>query len=511
MPNTANDSLFLMIRSMNRAEKRHFKLYTARNPGTGDAKFIQLFDVLDTLREYDEATILKKLKSIKPAQLANIKAHLYGQLLVSLRLLHSSKNTDTQIREQIDFAKILYNRGLVIQSLKLLDKAKILAKENSHFILTLEILQFEKSIEAQHITRSIKGRADTLAEETQYISAQVADVVRFSNISLLMYGRYLDSGHIRNEKESKDTERFFKEKLDGLNERQVSFFGKAYLHQAYCWYYFIQLDFARYYRHADKWVQLFDNGNTIRQEPFLYLKGMHNLLNALFMTGSRDRMIDELGNLETFYQETVSFNENLHTQAFVYLYTAKLNQHFLEGTFKEGLALVPVIEKKLALNKNYIDVHRVMVFHYKIACLYFGAGDNAKAIVYLHRIINLKVGYLRSDIQCFARLLHLIAHYEMGNTTILEHLIKSVYRFLSKMEYLDAVQNEIFKFLRRSLSSRQQDIQKDFTDLRNRLEKVASNKYARRSYQYLDIVSWLESKIERKPVETIIRDKFNKK
>jgi len=149
-----------------------------------------------------------------------------------------------------------------------------------------------------------------------------------------------------------------------------------------------------------------------------------------------------------------------------------------------------------------------MVFYYKIACLYFGAGDNANAIRYLHKIINLKVGNLRSDIQCFARLLHLIAHYEMGNTTILDHLIKSVYRFLSKMEYLDAVQNEIFKFLRRSLSSRQQDIRKNFIDLRDRLEKVASSKYARRSYQYLDIVSWLESKIEKKPVAEVIRQKF---
>ena len=109
---------------------------------------------------------------------------------------------------------------------------------------------------------------------------------------------------------------------------------------------------------------------------------------------------------------------------------------------------------------------------------------------------------------CFARLLHLIAHYEMGNTSILEYLIKSVYRFFSKMEHLDAVQNEILKFLRRSLSSRQQDLKKNFIELKERLEKVSHNKYARRSYQYLDIVSWLESKIENKPVQEVIREKF---
>ena len=149
-----------------------------------------------------------------------------------------------------------------------------------------------------------------------------------------------------------------------------------------------------------------------------------------------------------------------------------------------------------------------MVFYYKIASLFFGSGDNENAIRYLNKNINLKVGHLRTDIQCFARILHLIAHYELGNTDILEYLIKSVYRFLSKMEDTDAVQDEIFRFLRKSLSSRQQDLTKQFIELRDRLEKVSEDKYARRSYQYLDIISWLESKIERKPVQAVIRRKF---
>ena len=148
------------------------------------------------------------------------------------------------------------------------------------------------------------------------------------------------------------------------------------------------------------------------------------------------------------------------------------------------------------------------MFYYKIASLYFGSGDNEQAIVYLNKIINLKVGQLRTDIQCFARLLHLIAHYESGNMDLVDYLIKSVYRFLSKMENLDAVLTEIFSFLRRSLSSKPKDVQKSFIQLRDKLETVSTSKYNRRSYQYLDIVSWLESKINHVPVQDIIKEKF---
>ena len=121
----------------------------------------------------------------------------------------------------------------------------------------------------------------------------------------------------------------------------------------------------------------------------------------------------------------------------------------------------------------------------------------------------MKVGHLRTDLQCFARLLHLIAHYELGNTEILEHLIKSVYRFLSKMDSLDEVQLEILRFLRKSLTSRPRDTIQSFKELKDKLEEVSTHKYAKRSYQYLDIVSWLESKIKRKPVEHIVQKKFH--
>ena len=106
----------------------------------------------------------------------------------------------------------------------------------------------------------------------------------------------------------------------------------------------------------------------------------------------------------------------------MYLNISKaLNKHFLDGTFTEGLSLVPYIEGKLQEYWIYLDRHRILVFYYKIACLYFGSGDYGRTIDYLNKIINWKVD-LRTDLQCYSRLLHLIAHYELGNFELLEYL-----------------------------------------------------------------------------------------
>ncbi len=121
MPTRSADSLFQLIHSLEKAEKRNFKLYIKRSSANEDLKIIQLFDAIDKLNEYDEKVLLKKLPNVNKAQLANLKTHLNKQLLASLRLLKSTESIDLQLHEQLDYARILYNKGLYIQSLKILD------------------------------------------------------------------------------------------------------------------------------------------------------------------------------------------------------------------------------------------------------------------------------------------------------------------------------------------------------------------------------------------------------
>ena len=75
MPNRSADTLFLLVKSLEKSEKRNFKLYVKRNSGDEDLKIVQLFDALDKMNEYDEALLLKKTKNLKKQQLSNIKAH----------------------------------------------------------------------------------------------------------------------------------------------------------------------------------------------------------------------------------------------------------------------------------------------------------------------------------------------------------------------------------------------------------------------------------------------------
>lgn len=509
MPNRSTDELFQLIKSLDKAEKRMFTLSVKRTNGSQDLKTQRLFEALDKMDEYDEELLLSKNKQIKKQQLSNTKAALYRQLLASLRVARTDDNIDMQLNEQMGYARILYNKGLYLQALKILDRVKQIAKQNYQLTFQMQALFFEKKIEALHITHSLANRADQLSDEAEYVNAHLTLLGKLSNLSLQLYSWYIKMGHARDEKDEMAVKMFFQANLPLHKIEEMQFYEKMYLYQSYCWYGFIMQDLLMFYRYAQKWVNLFEQELFMQTtEPGQYIKALHNLLSAHFDLNNYEKFEEVLQEFENFAcSHSATITANARIQTFVYLHIAKINKHFLEGTFTEGLQLVPYIEEKLKEYHLQLDRHRILVFYYKIACLYFGSGKNEEAIDYLNKIINWKTT-LRSDLQCYARLLHLIAHYELGNFQLLEYLIKSVYRFMYKMKNLSVVEEEIFKFLRKSFSLSRNKLIPAFKSLKEKLQRYEGNPLETRSFMYLDIIAWLESKIQNVPVEEIRKNRF---
>jgi CII-binding regulator of phage lambda lysogenization HflD len=387
-----------------------------------------------------------------------------------------------------------------------LDKIKSLTKQNNQVTYLLQVLFLEKKIESLHITRSMQDRAKQLSDEIDDANKHIQLIAKTSNLSLQLYSWYIQHGHARDEEDRITLDTLMQDPVLEEVKAATGFYERLYRYQCHCWYGFITQDFLMHYRYAQKWVDLFEKEEGMKQiESAQYIKGLHNLISAHFDLKNFDKFKETICLLEQFSETPIVLNnKNNLIQSFVYLYIAKINQHFLEGTFSEGLNMIPAMEEKLKEVELYIDSHRVLVFYYKIASLYFGAGNPEKSIDYLNRIINWKVN-LRDDLQCYARLLHLIAHYEMGNMEVVAYLSKSVFRFMSKMKNLGAVEEVLFNFIKTSIQS---GSEASFETLLEKLQPLEKNKLESRAFMYLDIISWLESKIQNTAVQTIIREKF---
>ena len=242
MTSDQKDPLFVLVKSLSKSEKRQFKVYVGRLGVNSDAKFLALFNHLDKAEAFDEDLVIKK-GIVKKQQLSNLKAHLYKQILFSLRLNPAHQNIRYQLREQMDFATILYHKGLYKQSLKILDKAKNLALENEENNIAYEIVELEKVIETQYITRSINNRADQLAIEAKELSMKNVLASRLSNLSLQLYGLMLKTGYVRNDHEYQQITSYFQDKLPDYDWILMGFREKLWLYKAHLWYNFMVQDF----------------------------------------------------------------------------------------------------------------------------------------------------------------------------------------------------------------------------------------------------------------------------
>jgi tetratricopeptide (TPR) repeat protein len=424
-------------------------------------------------------------------------------------MYHAGQNIDIQLHEQLDYARVLYNKGFYQQSLKMLEKTKLTAQQAQLPHVALIAIDFEKLIESQYITRSLRGRAEDLSNEALDTVAHVTQLHQLSNVALRMYGLYLRVGHARSQEDHERISARFQASLAGIDVTHGGFFEKLYFYQAHMWFYTITQDFRACYRYGQKWVDLFEEAPEMKeQQPMLYIKGVHNLLASLYNLLYYSKFKQELEKFEAFAATLTRSTPNTEVLLFQYIYTHKINLCFLEGRFTEGLQLMPDLLEKLTFFQQHLDLHRRLIFYYKIASLYFGSGNYDKAITYLTRIIQYKEVSLREDIQCFARILNLIAHYEAGYDDMLDYQIKSVYRFLGKMNEQQQMQVEILRFLRGLGNVGPYQLKEAFTTLKDKLIAISDNPFERRPFLYLDIISWLESKIEGKSVEEIMRRKL---
>ena len=508
MTTDIKDNLFVLIKSLTKSEKRQFKLYVGRMDSNEDSKFLNLFNLLDKMRKYDEKKIIES-NIVTKQQLSNLKAHLYKQILISLRLNPQHKNVKLHIRSQIDFATILYQKGLYRQSLKILDKVKSYALKYDENTSAYEIVEFEKLIESLYVTRSLTNRTDELVTQTNHLK-QLNDVSSsLSNISLQLYEKLIKAGYAKSDSESKEIKSIFDEKIKYYIPENLGFREKLIYYQSWVWYSLLAQDFLSSYKYASKWIDTFNNKpEMINIHPVYYLKGYNFLLEALSLIKYPSKFKNSLDDMiEVVEDESFPVNQNLNALIFLYKYNNLFNLHVLEGTFKESIKIIPEVLDGIEKNKNFIDHHHIMLLYYKIACMYFTVDEFDKCIKYTSLIMRNKNIKMREDLQCFTRILNLIAHWEAGLDFNLDKIIKETYNYLEKLNDLHEVQKTILKYLNGLENIYPGEIKGFLRNLYNELKKYEDDPYEKRAFLYLDIISWLESKIDRKPLQNIIKEK----
>jgi tetratricopeptide (TPR) repeat protein len=286
------------------------------------------------------------------------------------------------------------------------------------------------------------------------------------------------------------------------------------LYNSFIGYYFFIQDFKQAYIYADKLVKLFEAQPTMKKHKLeMYIKALNNLLVAQHKLYKYNEFVATQKQLVAIKRDkTLVLTENINLNLFKAIYFHEINRHFMSGEFKSGTRIVAALESEINKFISRLDKHSVLLFYYKISCLYFGSSNFKTALKWLNKILNEREIKLREDLYSFSRILSLICHFELEHNDLVESTIKSTYRYFIKKGDLTIYQTHILDFLKRILTDgNDRNLKKGLILLKDEMEKLEKNRFEKRAFIYFDIISWLESKIQKRSVQEIIKEKSVKR
>ncbi|MDZ4706615.1 MAG: hypothetical protein SH848_21985 [Saprospiraceae bacterium] len=500
---TPSDDLFQLVQSLNKQEKRYFKLYASRHALNGENQYLRLFNAIEKQEVYDEATLRKKFPDEAfTRQLHVAKNYLYGIILASLRSFHESRAEDrfyTQLRN----AQLLFDKGLYQQSEKALGKAKSTAADNERFLQLLEVYRWEHQIAhsrndfgklENYIAHGVQEEFDLLDKYRNFLE--------FQALNDRVFIPYWKKGAVRNETEKAALDQLFEQPQFSSADHARSFYARYFYHNARFSYHLFRGEPERSYEHVRELVQMFESravkGRGVRQ----YSSALINLYIVQQRLGHYSDIPDTLRKL----REVPADSPEQQRRLFVRSFNLEVDFYLSTGLFSKGVAQIREREALFRKYEEEVNGQQRLGLYYNLAYLHFGAADYGQALDWVNLLLQDPALETRQDIHCFGRLLNLVVHYELRNDQLLEYIVQTTYRFLSKRERLFRVESVMLKLMRHYpgwLTPKART--EGFRQLIGELEDLRQNEFERKAFEYFDFISWMESKAAGSAFEAVVK------
>ncbi len=497
-----------IVNVLDKAEKRTFKLQSAKIADASSKLYVRLFDLIDKAPDRDDDYYRNKLQ-LTQLQYTNLKRHLYNQILKSLRTSHAAKGSLLQLKEQIDHAYILYEKGLQKQSSEIIDRLKPIAKQRNEIELLHELIELQKKIESRFITRSrkVKNKMEGLIEESESVSHSLNSINKLSNLTLKIQGLYIKVGYARDERDTELYKAYFYSNLANINSSNHNLIERIKWHQAHVWYHHSCLNFHLSYRHAVLWVESFQKDpSLIQKDSGDYIRGIHYILRQCFYLNSIERFNQWYNVLQGFRRDKSKYISRVNQMLdFTHYNIINLNHIIINNKYSQLHKVVKEIKSGQDEYGLQLDKHRYYVFNYKIATAYSYMGDYDTAIDYCNKIIAHSSDYLKKDIAPYSRLLHIMCHFRLNNFQLVENIADSIKSEFQLYKQQNTATDLMLNFLKKASRAMNFGLDDDITKLHNRLVSLRAQQYEKLPFIYYDFINWCQSLLHNTTVEKHIK------
>ena len=483
------ESLRNLTLTLSKSEKRHFVLFANRVQGKQDKVFLRLFELMEQYPNKKESELSSKLGTLSSAQFTNAKRNLYNQLLHSLQLLRDTRASHKLGVKNLQRAVLLYERGLISQSLTFLKIVKSQTNEEE-IELNLDLRRLQ-----QKIILSQPSRLNLGPEETRQLICDInlyqdrnTQLIKASGCSLLSIVQLQHWGFVRNEREDDFYDTAFNHMMTACGKLSENGLAKKYWHLAWAYHHKKQLKFESVYSQAQ--AILSDENRLLDKAQVVYVRAYHLLMTACFHLGQVDCYHQyKLAFLEYLELYEDKFSEPEITLSRYYESNAQLNALILNNRLASGLVnYLAELDSSVLLSawkgKEYM-------LDFKLGLAYSYCGRYNEALNSFDRIYQSTTA--RLDVLNYARLIAIICHYRLNNFTLVLNMVNGIRAAFDQADRITAVIEIIVVFLRKGSRAMNFGIDELVDQTLEKLEVQNISRFGKVDFLYYDFTSLMSS------------------
>ncbi len=481
-----------LIKAMTPNEKGYFKKQRIGFDLRAERSYLNLFNILEKEWPLTDKEMREKLGN-KNINIHSMRNFLYKQLLKSLRAFHNEKNIQYTLREMLDHAEILADKGLYDQSVQIINKGISLSDpvtlpayqilfQTQHIQMLRLYTEEEKMKKTEEIVFSITATAESIIHSYK----------TRKGLSKALY--YVNTYFpLRNEKIKTEVMELLKELLEIPDTEKQNYRGRNTRNSAISLLYRLLNDWDNAILYQEKTMFIMEQLDTkMLNRNIPVISAYYNYGSLFLYKGDYNGFRNILEKMRTL--PVISKAEERYLHALIL--QLQLDNIIFSKNFENTAVIV---ETELFLKGS----HPVKgIYHdtrIRLVAYYIHTGNFSAALGMINQLLNEEISHTLKTFPLHLRLLNILIHYELNNTMLLPPLIRNAYRFMLKQELKFEIENIILNFFRRILKHIQPHrLQKEFEKLKLQFQSASEDMYEQQALQsFFDYRYWLENK---KPV-----------
>jgi hypothetical protein len=483
----AHDDIYELVRSLSAAEKRYLKIQLTKGTGKASNSMV-LFEAIDTLEEYDEEKLRKKLKKSSFVKyLSAEKANLYDAIMRAMRSFHADRTIDTRIVELLQEERFLREKGLNGLRGKALDKAEALARKYERFSYLSEVLQAQNELITEFEDKKLSEGINAKVAEMEELSATRSLFDRLLAINAEVFMTVRSGADLKNPSNRNHIDTLASEVRASEHRLGESFRLQRLFHSTLGHYHGAIGELQERMHHSNAIVLLFDEYRHMQtEESQLYKTALANYLTHAHAISDYSRFEEVLKILrslptDSYYAEGEVF-QNVYFLSHLY--------YINNGRFEDAADLVPEIKQGLETFARKINRSRELSFKYNIMVMYFLMHRFKEAREWSEMLLEEKSD-IRQDLQTANRILYPVICYELGKFDLMESITRSAYRYLLGQQRLHDFERLVIRYLQSMpFSNDSVDFGKKLGGFSSELETLTE----KRAVGFEEMTLWIRSK-----------------